>query len=169
MRRPAQALRRRVQWELRAMRGVQGKTMCAELVDDLVVVVHRVNTAPDPGEWSSYCEHVHGQWQRRGQMRTLVLARGSASVPNAKQRAEYNKDGPTADHRIAIMHDGSTLARAALTAMSWFNPNMRAFPVHALSEALHYLGLSTSQSIISTIERMERHMGAAPAQRSAVR
>jgi hypothetical protein len=145
--------------------------MCAELVDDLdlVVVVHRANTAPDPGEWSSYCEHVHGPWRRRGEMRTLVLAQSAATPPNAKQRAEYNKDCVTADHRVAIMHDGSVLVGAVLTAMSWFNPNMRAFPVHALSEALHYLGLAPSQSIIGTIERMERHLGAAPVQRSAVR
>lgn len=149
------------------MPGVQGKTICAELIDDLVVVVHRPNTAPDPAEWSRYCEQVRSAWQRAEGMRTLVFTRGLAGAPSAKQRTEYNKAIVSADHCVAIVHDGSPLVHAALTAMSWFNPKVRAFHQQALADALRYLGLTPTPSLLSAIERMERHMGFEGVRRSA--
>jgi hypothetical protein len=97
-------------------------------------------------------------------MRTLVVTRGLSAAPNAKQRTEYNKSAAGAEHKVAVVHDGSPLAHAALIAMSWFNPKVRAFHRRALADALHYLGLAARPAISVLVDRMDRHMGADPGQ-----
>jgi hypothetical protein len=146
---------------------VCGVTMCVESVDDLLVVVH-TDEPPNRSEWSQYCEVARRHHLDRGGLRTLVIAARIVAGPNASQRTEYNDKVPAKGTRVAVLCN-SIAARAAITALSWFNPDMRAFGGHNIDEALMYLSAKPTVALISAIERMQESMHRVPQQRTNAR
>jgi hypothetical protein len=133
-----------------------GATMCAEPIDDLLVVVH-TSDPPDTGEWSRYCRFASSLRESRGEVQILVLAGSIIAGPSTTQRAEFNSVMPRESTRAAILCD-SLAARTALTAMSWFNPNIRAFDIDKLGQAVEYLRARVTPALKAGIDRMQIHL-----------
>jgi hypothetical protein len=117
------------------------KTIFAREVDGVRVAVH---TAEDPcdDDWKLALEWSRTKAREPAMIRYLVLSEGGK--PNARQRAEFSK--VVGDHSIrTALVTGSVLARGAITAMSWFNADMRAFAPDNLDEAFAFLGIPSSQ------------------------
>lgn len=145
---------------------VCGGTMCAESVDDLLVVVHS-DEAPNGLEWSQYCDLARRRHHDRGGLRTLIIAARTVAGPNASQRTEYNNTVPAQGTRVAVLCN-SIAARAATTALSWFNPDMRAFGGDSIDEALAHLEAKPTAALTAAIDRMRASMERAPQKRTSV-
>jgi hypothetical protein len=138
---------------------VNGISMCAEIVDGLMLVVHGEGD-PDSSEWSAYCDYAGAKRRAAGgTLRTLVLTPFDAG-PNAGQRAEYKKKVAGPDNRVAVLCAGG-MTRAILTAMSWFNADMKAFGAAEIQEGLQYLGTRSTPKLKNTIEQFQTHLASA--------
>lgn len=110
--------------------------MAVRVSGSCLVFVHGT-VPPTDAEWDRAMELYRRVGIARGRM--LVWTEGAA--PNAAQRAKLGKVAGEAKPPIAVLTD-SALARAAGTAISWFNPQLRAFPRTSIEPALDHLGLS---------------------------
>ena len=102
----------------------------------VVVVGEKEPTASD---WKIYLDAIKAA-EKGGisltRLRTLVFSDGAG--PNAQQRkalADYLNGRPSP---LAIV-TGVTIMRGVITALRWFNPQVRAFAPDELGEALNYL------------------------------
>lgn len=122
----------------------------------LQVIVHNA-LPPADDEWAAHCNEARELRARWGKLDTLVLTPHGAG-PNAAQRKLYAEVVGADAVRVAVMTD-SRAARAILTAMSWFNSNMRSFGTHDLSGALQYLGVADGADIRDTLREMAVLLG----------
>ena len=104
---------------------------------------------PTDAEWARWVELG---MQRNGlEQRALVEARGGGPTP--KQRRSI-LSANKAHARIAIMTN-ATFVRGIVTAFSWFDVALRAFPLDGHNAAVKYLGL-TPEEIATTFEMLPR-------------
>ena len=96
---------------------------------------------PTTADWNTYLDAIR-LTEKNGvdvsELRTLVFSDGAG--PNAQQRkavADYLKGRPSP---LAIV-TGVTIMRGVITALGWFNSQVRAFAPEQLEEALQYLGV----------------------------
>ncbi len=134
---------------------LRGRTLCAKTVGDLLLVVH-ANASPDAGEWRRFCEIAGELRNARGELRALVVTEGGA--PNATQRTLYNEQVGAKNVRVAVLTD-SAAARAVLTAMSWFNREMRAFAKGDLAGSLAFLRVQEPRELGATLAELRRELG----------
>jgi hypothetical protein len=95
---------------------------------------------PSGSDWKTYLDAIISA-EKSGidvtaRLRTLVFSDGAG--PNAQQRkavADYLKGRPSP---LAIV-TGVTIMRGVITALGWFNPQVKAFAPDQLDEALRYL------------------------------
>jgi hypothetical protein len=133
-----------------------GTTMCVQQIGDLMLVVHAA-APPDAEEWSRYCDQAcTAKAKTGGALKTLVISEHDAG-PNAGQRVEYKKKVAGTSNRIAVVTSGS-VTRAILTAMSWFNPNMKAFELDQLQPALDYLGVRLGPELRAAIHDLKTYL-----------
>ena len=112
-----------------------------------VAVLH--GGQPTDEEWSRW---VGLGVQRNGlEQRVLVESRGGGPTP--KQRREI-VSANKADARIAIMTD-STFVRGIVTAFSWFDIKLRAFPLNGHDVAVKFLDL-TAEETATVLEMLPR-------------
>lgn len=81
----------------------------------------------------------------RAQVFSLVISDGGA--PNAGQRAEFAKNLDGRPLRVSVLSD-STLVRGAVTAMGWFNSEMKSFPPKESKQWLAYIPLEETEMIL---------------------
>ena len=108
----------------------------AREVGDVLVFVH-TNDAPSDPEWEKALELLRNRASSSG-LRTLVYTAGGA--PNAAQRARLNAVIGATKPPIAVL-TSSPIARAAGTAISWFNPMFKVFGPDDVDNALDHLAL----------------------------
>src|SRR2546430_6777218 len=111
-----------------------GKPAAPRAIGDYVVFVHS-HESPDDGEWSRLLE-VFRQLPDLRRIRVLVFTYGGA--PNARQRALLNDVLKDARPPVAVITP-SALARAAGTAIGWFNPRIPTFAPQEVHRAPQYL------------------------------
>jgi hypothetical protein len=123
-----------------------------------VLVLGPIN--PPDGEWSQWVDYIANNIVPGSGPRVLVVTEGGS--PTAGQRAALSN--VTDQHRnaakVAVCTD-STMARGAITALSWFLPNAyRAFSPADIDRAIDYLDLRSSTSEIkATIKILQRQLG----------
>ena len=76
--------------------------------------------------------------------RIKLLAITEGGAPSTMQRKDFNDALRGHQPPLALLTD-SSLVRGAITAYSWFNKNIRAFPRANLADALSYLGVPELQ------------------------
>ena len=103
-------------------------------LDDYFVVVH-TTTPPSDNEWNEVLAEFR-KFDDLKRARIFVYTEGGA--PNARQRALLNQVMATAKPPVAVL-TSSSLARAAGTAISWFNPAIRLFAPDDAESALDHL------------------------------
>jgi len=106
----------------------------------LNVVFHGAH-APTNLEWQRYVTEAIAS-SARVDTRVVILSRGGS--PDGAQRQSLMTALRGRIHPVALLTD-KTLARAAVTAMSLFNPTMKAFPTAGLKEGCEFLGLTRDE------------------------
>lgn len=112
------------------------------IVDDVHIAVHGQDS-PDATDWEAYLKSIRKVATRYAAIRGVVYTFGGN--PSGAQRAELNKINEGLQPRVSVMVE-SRIARGAVTALSWFNPSIKAFAHDNLTEAMAHLGLSDSHA-----------------------
>lgn len=128
---------------------VRAATFRARAIRSYRIFVHR-SLAPQDDEWEKVLDLFRDQDVKN--IRTLVYTDGGA--PNAAQRRRLMAVFGEAKPRIAIL-TSSAIARAAGTALSWFNPQFRIFGPEDLDGAFHHLGASADDRVVLKKNLME--------------
>ncbi len=116
------------------------KTMAVKVVDRLFLVAY--GTAdPTDEEWDAYLDLV----KHDGIERTMQLIYTDGGEPSAPQRQVLNELLRGRSVPVAVV-SGSIRVRATVTALSWFNRKIRAFPPSALRDAIAYLEIPISRT-----------------------
>jgi hypothetical protein len=113
--------------------------MAFKVMDRVLVLAHGVDD-PTDDEWFAYVTEI----KRQGAdlLPQVVLTEGGR--PNSVQRKMLTDVLAGRGMKVAVLSK-STLVRGVVTAISWFNRDIRPFEVHELHEAIAYLGVSITQ------------------------
>ncbi len=116
------------------------KNMAIKVIDRLFLVVYGAANPTDE-EWNDYLDQV----AHHGIDRTMQLIRTDGGEPTSAQRDKLNRllDGRPVP--VAVV-TGSARVRLTVTALSWFNRQIRAFPVTGLRDAIAYLEIPASRT-----------------------
>lgn len=112
-----------------------------QALDDIVVGVHTSEAPTDP-DWAAWLDATRRGLEINGSVRVLVYSLGGG--PTSKQRSEVNELFKDRPQRVAVMLN-SRFARGAVTALSWFNPQIRAFDVEQFDDACDHLAITPSR------------------------
>ena len=128
------------------------KNMAFKVIDRLFLVVYGTAN-PSDEEWDAYLDLV----KRHGIDRTMQLIFTDGGEPSAPQRRVLNELLGGRPVPVAVV-SGSVRVRGTVTALSWFNRKIRAFPPSAMGDAIAYLEIPASRTDL--IEREVRQLQA---------
>jgi hypothetical protein len=131
------------------------KHMAITVIDRLFLVVYGV-TNPTDEEWRSYLDRV----ERDGIERSMQLVHTDGGGPTIAQRGELNERLGGLQVPVAVV-TGSARVLLTVTALSWFNRRIRAFPLSGLGDAIAYLEIPASRTdlIRREIARLQEELG----------
>jgi ABC-type sugar transport system substrate-binding protein len=137
------------------------KSMAFGEIGPLFVEVHPAH-APSKEEWDAFVR-AGQRAAAKGCTRALVVTAGWA--PDAQQRATTREMIGEHPVRVAVVSD-APMVRGAITALSWFNPRVRAFAFKqgaGIPDALKYLDVDSSMTdrVLFEVRAMQREVGAA--------
>lgn len=139
-----------------------GRTLAYDIIHpNTAVLVHgRENPADD--EWGPYIEALRDLVTRVGEITVLVVTDGGG--PNSVQRAELNERVLAGRTMLGAVVTESRIARGIVTALSWFNSGIKAYPPVRLREALRYLGLEeeAQAEALFMVSRLRGELGLTP-------
>jgi len=131
--------------------------MVLDVFGDLMICVH-TSRAPSDAEWARYIAAVGTCDVER--LRTVVFTDGGA--PNSEQRKLVNRalGGKTSVGGIVT---GNVVVRSAVTALSWFNPKIKAFSPERTEEAFQHVGLTPDEvpAVWEIVARLRTELGVA--------
>jgi hypothetical protein len=130
--------------------GFETSSMAVRIVGSCLVFVHGA-IAPTDSEWDRSMDLLRKVEASR--LRLFVWTEGAA--PNAGQRAKLKQATEGSKPPTAVLTD-SVLARAAGTAIAWFNPEFRVFAQSALDAALDHLKLDgpARADVVQALDQM---------------
>lgn len=121
------------------------KNIAIKVVDRLFIVVYGAKD-PTDDEWRDYLALV----RRHGIDRTMQLIFTDGAKPTSAQYGTLNDLLGGRNVPVAVV-SASARVRGTVTALSWFNRQIRAFPPQGFRDALDYLEIPASR--IELIER----------------
>lgn len=132
-------------------------TMLFEVSGDLVAVVND-EREPSDAEWEPYMARCREVLARHGRQRILVRSAGGG--PNSAQRQSIKALFNGRPQRVAVL--APPFVRGIITALSWFNPQVRAFGSTDLAAAVQHLELDAEQArwASEALERMRQELDA---------
>jgi hypothetical protein len=123
----------------------------------LLLALHG-EAAPSEAEWDQYCSAITGVLAHPNGF-GMVLTDGG--TPNTAQRDRMRrKDGGVA--RLNAVITDKAVVRGVVTAVSWFNPKIRAFAPREFPQAFEFLGLRAAQirSVCAALQRLDLTLSA---------
>ena len=131
------------------------KNVAIKVIDRLFLVVYGASNPTDE-EWKYYLEVT----QQHGIDRTTQLIFTDGGGPTSTQRKYLNDLLAGRTVPVAVV-SSSVRVRGTVTALSWFNRKIRAFPPTALREAVAYLEIPASRTdlIARELEQLRRELG----------
>ena len=115
------------------------RNMRSRVIDRLFLVVLGVDP-PTNDEWCDYLAAV----ERHGIDRTMQLIYTDGGAPDANQRHCLEEIIRGRLVPVAVVSPSARI-RALVTAMSWFNRKIRAFPPSSFRDAIGYLEIPLSR------------------------
>lgn len=122
----------------------------------LIAVHTREN--PTDEEWNAYVDY--GRKNIGAFSSCLIISEGGG--PNTVQRGAMN-DVLEANHfkgKVAVV-TLNRIVRGIVTALSWFNPNVKPFTTLQIPAAIEYLGVPKDQheGLLAEIKRLRDRLG----------
>jgi len=116
------------------------KNLAIKVIDRLFIVVYGAHDPTDE-EWDDYLALA----KRNGIEQTVQLICTDGGAPTSAQRRELNEILGGRTVPVAVV-SRSPRVRATVTALSWFNRAIKAFPEKGLRDALEYLEIPASRA-----------------------
>jgi hypothetical protein len=116
------------------------KNLAIKVIDRLFIVVYGTQD-PSDEEWGDYLALA----ERQGIEQTMQLICTDGGEPTASQRRELNERLGGRTVAVAVV-SSSQRVRATVTALSWFNRRIKAFPPSGLADALEHLEIPASRT-----------------------
>jgi hypothetical protein len=112
------------------------------IADQNVVTSVHTETAPSDSEWLQYLDVLNTVVASRTDRKAPILGFNvtDGGAPNAKQRARLSAFLQSHTVRGVVVTD-SKFVRGVVIALSWLNPNVKAFSPAHLGDALGHLAL----------------------------
>ena len=122
----------------------------------ILILVHTKDNPSDP-EWQEYLQAAK-PWRDKIEG-FLVVTEGGG--PNTVQRAELNETLDAERGSKTAVVTLNRIARGLVTALSWFNPGIKAFSTIHIPAALDYLGVSKPDQdlLITELKRLKSELG----------
>lgn len=108
----------------------------------LLITMH-TSRAPSDSEWAGYFAEVVKHDPAK--LKSLNFTDGGA--PNGAQRKQVNDFLKGRTSRCAVV-TASSFVRGVVTALSWFNPEIKAYPSDDLESALQHLGVRDQEVLL---------------------
>jgi hypothetical protein len=124
------------------------KNMAFASVGRVIIAMHN-ELPPTNGEWEEYVKILQKVTDLSA-IRTMALTDGGA--PNSNQRKQLN-DILRGRPNLGAVVTGNGLVRSVVTALTWFNPAVKAFPPERVKEAYVHLQLGPLE-----VEGVERQI-----------
>jgi len=131
------------------------KTMTFAVDGDIMIVLHTANQ-PTEDEWSTWMSAL----RKMSKPRLKVLIFTDGGVPNTLQRGMLLDHFAEAQPPIAVVSNAPAV-RGVVTAISWFNPNVKLFTPARLADAFAHLGVNQdrARALFSTAQRSTAELG----------
>ena len=131
------------------------KTMSFAVDGDTMIVLHTAS-APSELEWTSWLAALRMMPKQR--LKMLIFTDGG--VPNTLQRGSFLDVLADAQPPIAFVSNVPDV-RGVVTAISWFNKNVKLFTPAKLAEAFAHLGVNPERgrALYSTAQRATAQLG----------
>jgi hypothetical protein len=120
--------------------GTPMRNLAIKVIDRLFIVVYGARDPTDE-EWDAYLALA----EQHGIAQTMQLICTDGGEPTATQRRKLNERLGGRTVPVAVV-SSSQRVRATVTALSWFNRRIKAFPLSGLSDALEYLEVPASRT-----------------------
>jgi len=111
-------------------------TFLPQVADGGLMLLVHTSRPPNDAEWGAYYAELVKQDPRR--LKSLAFTDGGA--PNGAQRKQVN-DFLAGQSSRACVVTASAMVRGVVSALSWFNAQMKAFSPQDVDAALRYLGV----------------------------
>ena len=118
-----------------------GKNLVFKQIANVLIAAHSSND-PSDEEWEAFKRF---SMELPAEVDRYVIATDGGG-PSAKQRAAVNEVVKWRAQPRVVIISSSTLVRGPVSALSWFNPRIRAFAPPEFHEAMKYLELTPTQS-----------------------
>lgn len=132
------------------------KTAAYTIYRRLFLVMHTKDNPTDE-EWAEYVDFTVKNLAHFTS--TMIITEGGA--PNAMQRGSMNDllEAKGFKQKVAVV-TVSRLARGIVTALSWFNPNVRAFSTVQVPAALTYLDIPAAdhEGILNEVRALRQKL-----------
>lgn len=132
-------------------------TMMYTVIKSVAVMLHTKDN-PSDAEWDEIMARIdrdHGRYRC-----ALIITEGGG--PNTMQRGQMTDtfDAKGFKGKVAVV-TVNRIARGIVTALSWFNPNVKAFSTVQVNAALEYLEVpAADQDIVrAEIKRIRVQLG----------
>jgi hypothetical protein len=121
-----------------------------------LMLVSHTSATPTDAEWAPYFAELVKHDPRT--LRSLAFTDGGA--PGGAQRKQLN-DFLKGQASPAAVVTASGMVRGVVTALSWFNPQMRAFQPDNVEAALRYLGVKSDDMslVLREIQILRKKLG----------
>ncbi len=133
-------------------------TMAFTIFRQGVLLVVHTKDNPTDEEWNEYIDYGRKNMGRFTS--SLVISEGGG--PTTVQRGQMNDllEANGFKGKVAVV-TLNRLVRGIVTALSWFNPNIKAFTTVQVQAALEYLGVAKDQQdiYIAEIKRLRDKVG----------
>jgi hypothetical protein len=131
------------------------RTLAFRTIENGTAIVAVGPNTPDDADWAQLVEAM----KKDRHQRTLVVTAGGG--PSAAQRKAILDASGGKGLPAAILTD-SVVVRGIATAISWFVPDVRAYPPGDLQSALDHLKITTPQRAVQrVIDELKHEMAAA--------
>jgi len=131
--------------------------MAFSLYHTVLLAVHTKDN-PTEEEWSSYVDF--GRKQMGNYTSSLIISEGGG--PNATQRGAMNDllEANNFKGKVSVV-TLNRLVRGIVTALSWFNPNVKAFTTVQIAAAIEYLEVPKAHQdrLMAEIKRLRDKVG----------
>jgi hypothetical protein len=113
---------------------------------DILLFLH-TEQAPSSAEWNETMTFLTGHARNNDLRRFRVLVLTDGGGPDLTMRGQLQEFFKTTRQspRIAVVTT-SVLSRGIVAAVSWFNPNVKAFPPSQFASALAHLEVASSST-----------------------
>lgn len=124
-----------------------------------VIILVQGEHPPSDEEWKLYITALKAR-KDLSKSKAIAVTDGGALTPT--QRREVN--GIVGGRGLAVVLSTSTVVRAMVTALSWFNPLIKAFAPHEKEEAFKHLKLTPDEGaqVARTIDRLRLELKGGP-------